>query len=555
MWVLLGGLALTVLLTWLTWREAIRRDEERFANMAEQVRQEFETRVERYEVGFSHLADWFVENELASLAEWQNRIARMRLSVNYPGVTEIVYAPSIWHSNQERWADKTIPAHWPPREAWETGSFPVWYQVTQPPGTNGGWGRYLRDEHWVFGEPYRFAVVLGIASSRKLLVATNAQQQPLAGFFLAVASYRKDLPANDGEQPPEYAGWPTERGQQRLIGLLGTVVGTVCMEPLLDSIFGGRNLEIDFEIYAGEVNATNRLNRLELAPLVAHRSGLYSIKEIPWYYNRWNIVAVPNKLFFQHSQRGRARLVAGAGLLLTVALAWLIRTQERARTAAESWGHSLEVAREELRVAHRERLQLGRDLHDGALQSIYASVLGLRRAHRAVTKDPVAAQKIIEGAVADLETTMQDVRRFLSSTRQEGLSATELPEILRGFVNAFNRLEQSRVTLAFDPQVSASLSSEQAEQLLHVVKEAVSNAHRHGQAREIQISFERTPDAVVLTVRDNGRGFDPARVTGGGHGLQYMTERAVLCQGRLEIDSRPGGSTLLRLVIPHHFAG
>ena len=546
--VLLGGMALTALLAWLTWAESARRDEERFANMAEQVRQEFETRVERYEIGFSHLAEWFVDNELASISEWQNRAARMRLSVNFPGVIEIAYAPAIGPVNRARWSDKKIPAHWPPEETWEDGSFPVWYRVAQASEQTAGWGRKLENEHELFRDSHQLSDLLGIASSGRLLGAAGSPQKPLACFFLAAPVFRKDRPAADGPQPPEFAHWPAHRGQQQKLALLGGVVGTICMEALLESIFHERNLEVDFEIYAGAVDETNRMNRLSL-PMLSARGGLFSVKEILWYYKRWNIVAAPNKLFFQHSQRGRAGLVAAAGVLLTAALAWRIRTQERARALAEAWSLSLEEAREELRAAHRERLQIGRDLHDGALQTIYACVLGLRRASRALRKDPATAEGIIEGAVRDLEATMQDVRRFLSSAPQDSISASDLPDILRGFVDAFNRIEQSRVTLEFDPQAIPLLASDQAEQLLHVVKEAVGNAHRHGQAGEISISIQKLGETVTLAVRDNGRGFDPDQIAGSGHGLQYMAERAALCRGRLSVESRPGGPTLLRMVI------
>jgi signal transduction histidine kinase len=549
LWVLAGGLLITAALSGWTWSEAMKRDEERFRNMAEQFRQEFETRVERYELGLLHLADWFADNELASQAQWENRVDRMGLQVNFPGVIEICYAPVIHSPNIVRWRGRA-PAHWPPESEWDNWSFQVWYQATQPPGASHGWGRKLRDEVPILREDQWIISTARFLSSGRLMVPTLTGGEPLAGFALMTGAHRRDLPPVSGLDKPEYAHWPRHRGLQLAQAITGVVMATIGMEPLLDSIFGGRNLEIDCEIYAGAVAGTNRMNRLGKPPLTPEGAAFFSSIEIPWYYNRWNIVAVPNARFHLHSHRGRVWAVAGSGTLLTLAMAWVFRTQERARASAVEWGRNLEAAREELRVAHRERLRLGRDLHDGALQSIYASVLGLRRARRAVEKDPAVTGRLIEAAASDLEGAMQDIRCFLSSTRQEGVSAENLPEILRGFVDAFNRVEQSHVTLDFPPAVAGTLNGEQAEQLMHVVKEGVSNAHRHGRAPDVRVAFRMENGAVQLTIHDNGVGFVPGQAASGGYGLQYMSERAAICGGKLRIDSRPGGPTTLELVIP-----
>ncbi|MEW6155824.1 MAG: ATP-binding protein [Verrucomicrobiota bacterium] len=547
--VLAGGVVLTALLSSWTWREALQRDQERFATMVEQFRQELETRVERYELGLLHLAEWFVENELASKAEWENRIERMNLRVNFPGVTELCYAPAINETNLARWTGR-MPAHWPPLDEAHFWTFPVFYQATQPPGVPAVWGRKLRDELSILESTFYVRGTSRFLSTGRIQIATGSSEQPLAGFVLLTPVHRKELPPPSGMNKPEYHDWPKDRAEQRQMSMVGLVAGTVCMEALLDSIFGGRHLEIDCEIYAGKVVDAHRMNRLSQPPLEAGRSALYFRMEIPWYYNRWNIVASPNRLFEQHSHRSRTWGVLGAGLILTLALAWTVRTQERARLSAEAWAHSLETARAELRIAHSERLQLGRNLHDGALQSIYASLLGLRRAGRAVHADPSSAARLIDGVVNDLEGTMREIRGFLTSTRQETISSENLPAVLQGFVNAFNRLEQSQVVLDFDPAISIQLTAEQAEELMHIVKEGVSNAHRHGKASHIHVRFQRQQHAICVSVEDNGSGFEPKQVLMEGHGLQYMNERAAICRGRLEIVSRPGGPTRLSVLIP-----
>jgi len=308
-------------------------------------------------------------------------------------------------------------------------------------------------------------------------------------------------------------------------------------------------LEADFDLYAGEVAETNRLTRLAAAP-VAPRRGLGVTKEVRWYGDRWHFVTVPNDRFFAGSQRFRALLVAGAGLLLSLTLAGFVHTQTRARAAAEAWGRDLEAAREQLRVAHREREQFGRNLHDGVLQSLYAAVLSLQRARRATASNPPTAARLIEEVVSGLEDSMQTIRGFLTSAPVERPVAADLPELLRGYVAACNRLALAEVSLAGEPEALTLLCDEHAEQVMPLLKEAVSNARRHGQANRIELRCERQPDGIHLTITDDGQGFEPDTASGSGYGLRSMRERMEHCGGVWQVVSQPGGPTVVRAVLP-----
>ena len=555
--VLLAGTVITGLVFRWAWKDAVDSDAKRFQAHVEQYRQEFETRSEKYQQCLEFMANWISSNETPTLAQWENRMQRTGIQTDYPGMTELAYAPMINgdSKNRELW-QHSHPDHWPPPSEWENGGIQVWYQTTQGPAVPPKWGRKLADLITPIGSLRHFFYATGVRSTRRLMTSAEGSNRQLASIVLLYAAFRNDLPRplKPGEEfgPDEDLGdYPADVVRQRLMGSIGILAGTICMEPFLESIFGARQLEIDVDIYAGPVAETNRMTRLD-RPAVSHGGRPhYMDLELPWYRDRWHIVAVPNALFFKNSHKIRAWIMGLAGVVLTLSVFVTLRIQERARASAEDWALSLETAREELRQAHSSRVRLERDLHDGVLQSIYASVLGLRRAARWMTAEPSRALPIVNDVGNELDAAMKDIRRHLSSRPSEGISPAQLPETVAGLAHAYNRTGQSQVDLDLNSEAILALDHEQSEQVFQCVREAVSNAHRHGGARNIQIRIQKSEEGVDVLVQDNGTGFNPDGIATPGRGLNHMRQRAELCGGRLELKTQRGGPTTVRIKLPH----
>jgi signal transduction histidine kinase len=103
-----------------------------------------------------------------------------------------------------------------------------------------------------------------------------------------------------------------------------------------------------------------------------------------------------------------------------------------------------------------------------------------------------------------------------------------------------------RLRLQIDPGIE--FESDRRDQLLNIVQEAVSNGVRHGGAEEVSIAVTNG-DKTRLTVTDDGTGFDTGSPNA-GFGLTSMRERAESLGGRLEVTSRPGGGTRIRVELP-----
>jgi signal transduction histidine kinase len=100
------------------------------------------------------------------------------------------------------------------------------------------------------------------------------------------------------------------------------------------------------------------------------------------------------------------------------------------------------------------------------------------------------------------------------------------------------------------PEAAVRFSPEIEQAVYRVAQEALENVARHAGARHITVALDAAPSDLVLTVADDGRGFDPGRVSPNGLGLKGIRERAEMLGGRMEIDSREGGPTTLRLRVP-----
>jgi signal transduction histidine kinase len=124
--------------------------------------------------------------------------------------------------------------------------------------------------------------------------------------------------------------------------------------------------------------------------------------------------------------------------------------------------------------------------------------------------------------------------------------------ILRMKEFAAEILEPAGINYFFreEPQIAAvPLSVEKRKELYMLFKEAITNAAKYSGATEINISFRMERDSIVLTIMDNGRGFDTQQVTQ-GNGLRNMRNRAAQMKADLRIDSIPDTGTSIHVLVP-----
>jgi PAS domain S-box-containing protein len=241
--------------------------------------------------------------------------------------------------------------------------------------------------------------------------------------------------------------------------------------------------------------------------------------------------------------RVNLRLQQWSGKPRVQGIAWDITERKRAEEA-------LQESERRLRRSLEEREQLGRDLHDGIIQSIYAIGLGLQECRNLIKLDPALAEARLTRAIADSNAVIRDVRNFIVGLEPEALKGPEFQTALQSLVSTLSAGQSARFLFDIDPRAADLLNARQAAHLLQIAREAMSNSLRHAQAKTTRVSLKRQNGCLRLEVNDDGIGFEQQSRAGRGHGLRNIAARAAELLARSEIISAPGQGTRLRVEIP-----
>lgn len=205
----------------------------------------------------------------------------------------------------------------------------------------------------------------------------------------------------------------------------------------------------------------------------------------------------------------------------------------------------------ELRREAEERARLGRDLHDGIIQSIYAAGMGLAAARTLIASNPAEASHRVDQVRAALNETIRDVRNFITGLEPEALHKRTFSVAVAGLFELFQTAGPSVGQLDIDESVADRLHLAARTTALQVIRECTSNALRHGKATCVRVSLHLSEDrrSARLVISDDGCGFDPATVRH-GRGLHNITERARTLGATAEITSKIGKGTRTTLLFP-----
>jgi len=190
-----------------------------------------------------------------------------------------------------------------------------------------------------------------------------------------------------------------------------------------------------------------------------------------------------------------------------------------------------------------EKIQLGRELHDGIIQSLYATGLTFEAAKNQLARDPAEAARQLETGLKTLNATIRDVRSYISGLAPENLRQQSFAESVHSLTQTLTAGRPTVFDLRIDDAAAFKLTEAQSMDLLQIIREAVSNSLRHGAANKITIRLHESGGELGLLVQDDGKGFDVAKLTAHGHGLDNLQARADRIHAVLRVNSSPGEGT------------
>jgi signal transduction histidine kinase len=259
---------------------------------------------------------------------------------------------------------------------------------------------------------------------------------------------------------------------------------------------------------------------------------------------------------------GNSALSAEHALLVEAAIPVLIAALGSENRLAR-WSrpeHAVDRAIDRTSAAERRLTRVRFDLHDGPQQDLVllAEDLRLFRCQLDSVLGKNANRERLVGRIDDLEARLValdgDLRRISVSTESPFLQTETLQSALDKVISAFSERTAIEPEARFDGDFTG-LTDSQHITLLGLIRESLSNIREHSHAKHVSIVVSAGPQGVTATVTDDGRGFDPettlVRTARQGHlGLVGMHERVRLLGGHTQIDSRPGGPTVISATLP-----
>ena len=230
-------------------------------------------------------------------------------------------------------------------------------------------------------------------------------------------------------------------------------------------------------------------------------------------------------------------------MAVELTLAWRM-----ARRLEQSTREREQLLRRAVDSSEAERRRIAADLHDGVVQDMAGvtyTLAALADAAAAAGEDERASR--LTAAAGETRRSVRSLRSLLVEIYPPNLADAGLEAAVSDLASATIR-SGAAVTVRVDPALR--LPDELEAVVYRVARETLQNVAKHAQADVVVVSFEPDGDAAVLTVRDDGRGFDPADVPPGHVGLRLLADLVEEHGSDLTVESAPGEGTTVRLVVP-----
>jgi two-component system nitrate/nitrite sensor histidine kinase NarX len=201
-----------------------------------------------------------------------------------------------------------------------------------------------------------------------------------------------------------------------------------------------------------------------------------------------------------------------------------------------------------------ERHRLAREMHDSLAQALGFLHLKAQVARKClVGEDAVKAHQELTSVIALAQEAYTDVREAILGLSENVSPDTGVVGSLREYLRKFSRQTDIKADLQLSSDQVPVLSPDVEVQLLRVIQEAMTNIRKHANSEHAWVRISKRDNRIAVTVRDDGRGFDPDRVLGqdgSQFGVQVMRERVERVGGTFSIESSPGHGTEVGILLP-----
>lgn len=197
-----------------------------------------------------------------------------------------------------------------------------------------------------------------------------------------------------------------------------------------------------------------------------------------------------------------------------------------------------------------ERRRMARDLHDTVSQQLFAIHMSASSLPKVLERNEEQGRIVMDQLITMSQMAQKQMRALIAQLRPVELEGRDLFQALDKWFPDYCR--QNGLKGIKEMELQGELSEAIEHQLFLIIQEAMANIVKHAGARLVSLALRETPKQVVLSISDDGQGFEQERQKQGSYGLTTMRERAEKLGGQVEIISRTGSGTTIRVHIPKY---
>ncbi|MEL6462372.1 MAG: sensor histidine kinase [Cyanobacteria bacterium J06621_15] len=200
--------------------------------------------------------------------------------------------------------------------------------------------------------------------------------------------------------------------------------------------------------------------------------------------------------------------------------------------------------------AMQERHRIARDLHDSLGHSLTGLNFQLQTAIQLCQPESSQAQEFLNEAHRLVKVASQEVRQSVKALRTDELETQSLETLIESLIKNFE--QNTGIMPEVEINLSTAIPSQFVTPIYRIIQESLNNICKYAVATAVNISISdisQFSEKLYLKIEDNGRGFDPEKVSG-GYGLQGIQERVDFLQGNFQLESQPGNGCCITVEIP-----
>ena len=232
-------------------------------------------------------------------------------------------------------------------------------------------------------------------------------------------------------------------------------------------------------------------------------------------------------------------------------MAWMVNRQREHRAALADANRKLTLyaAATEQLAASQERNRMARELHDTLAHSLSGVIVQLEAVEALWDVNLAGARKMVEQVHRSARSGLTEVRRALTSLRASPLEDLGLALAIRDLAESVAALTELKLDLDVADRIE-NIPPEVEQCIYRVAQEALANVARHSKATSLHVSLTQPNGHLILTVQDDGQGFDSNNVEATRYGLKGLRERAEMIGGALHIETKIHHGTTMQLSVP-----